>query len=299
MPRSLSMAQAIRQTLAEAMERDPTTLVIGESVGRSGGVAGSTAGLLDQFGPERVRDLPIADRGAVGLGVGLALAGATVVIELSGPGRLLACLEVLADAAHTAETTEFPVPVVLRVPAGREAGAAIDRATAGVLGGIPGLAVACASDSGTAAGLLASALRRRGPTVLFEPRSLYTRRSGVGGDVALDKARVLATGDHVTLAAWGNGVHAALAAASSLTAEGISADVVDVVSLAPIDAATLGERVRHTGRLVVVGDDDVPVERALLAAAIHQAFWYLESPLAAASGGADAVARAARNAIAT
>lgn len=293
-----TLAAAIAATLAEALEHDASTLVLGETVGRSGGIAGTTRGLLDRFGPERVIDLPVADRGTIGLAVGLALGGRRPIVELSSTGRLLAVLEALAEAASVARAGEFAVPVVVRVPVGTEAGDQVDRAVADVLAGIAGLAVVSPSTPELAAALIRSACRARGPVVVLEPRALYGDRGPVGeGHWPLGAARLVREGDHVTLAAWGAGVHAAIDAAEALAAEGITADVVDLVSLAPLDRGLLGDRVRHTGRLVAVDPGDEGFARRLLRLATDEAFDFLEAPPATAAAGADDIARTARAAV--
>ncbi len=292
--RSLSTADAIRDVLSAAMAADPGVALLGEAVGRAGGVAGTCAGLRDAFGDERVRDLPVADRGTVGLALGLALSGRRPVVELADTSRLPAVLEVLADAVAIAAKREFPCPLVVRVPYGTEA-AGLDRPVGPWL--VPGLRVICSSDPASAAGLLRWALGQDAPVVILEPRALYPQRGTVGDDVLAPGARVLGSGRHVTLAGWGTGVATALTAAEALAAEGIDADVLDLVSLSPLDAATVGARVRETGRLVVVHPDDPGLARAVRQAALDEAFLYLEAPLADAPAASASVARAARDAV--
>lgn len=280
-----TMAQAIASTLAEALEHDASVIVLGEQVGRSGGIAGTCRGLLDRFGPERVLDLPVADHGNVGFAVGLALGGKRPVVELTGTGRLAAALEILAEAASVAEG-EFAAPVVVRVPFGGEAGARIDRPVGELLAAVPGLHVVCPANPGQAAGLLRAALHQRAPVVILEPRALYGARGGVGeGRAPLGHARVLREGEHVTLAAYGAGVAAAIEAAEALVADGVTADVIDLVSLSPVDAATLGARARATGRLVVAHGGDEGLGARILRVALTEAFEYLEAPPAVAADG--------------
>ncbi len=291
-----TMAASIRDALGSAMAADPQLVLFGEAVGRLGGAGGSTDGLAARH-PDRVVDTPTADRGTLGVALGAAVGGRRTVVELAGPGRLLACAEVLAEAAEIATTTEFEVPLLVRVPYGEEAGPRLDRAAGAALANLPGLTVCCASGAASAGALTAAALRATGPVVLLEPRALYrTREDADGVELRLDRARVLRTGAHVTLVAWGRGVAGALAAASSLDADGISADVIDLVSLSPVDVQTVGERVRATGRVVVAGDDGA-FASAALNIALHEAFLYLESPPARAGIGAEAIARAARDAV--
>lgn len=296
MTATATTATAIQAVLAEAMERDPSVVVLGESVGRMGGVAATSAGLLDAHGPERVWDTPIADRGTLGVALGLALGGKVPVVQLADSGRLADAHGVLTAAGAIANRGDFAVPLVIRVPYGTEA-KGVDTPVGQTLGGIPGVRVVCASDAQTAAGLLRTALSDRTPTVILEPRAVYAERGPVDGSALPHTARVLRAGGHVTLAAWGIGVHAAIDAAEALAAEGLDAEVIDLVSVSPIDLETLGASVRKTGRLVVVHPADLATADAARAIGLDSAFLYLESPLATAPESAGAVASVARNTI--
>ncbi len=293
---SLQMAQAIRGVLFRALTDDPAVVVLGETVGRMGGAAGTTEGLQAEF-EDRVQDLPIADRGTVGVAVGMALGGQKPVVELAGTSRLAAVLGPLADAGAIAARGEFPVPLVLRVPCG-QAAAGLDAPVAGLLTELPGVHVVCPSDPGMAAGLLRWALGRPGPTVVLEPRDRLTARGPVGEAAVEPAARVLRTGTDLTLAAWGSGVPVARQAAEALSGEGIEADVVDLVRLSPLDGASLGERVRATGRLVVVDGGDPGWAAQVRQAGLDEAFLYLEAPMGESPALGDRVAAAARAAVA-
>lgn len=289
---SLTGAGAVRAALGDLMQRDERVVLLGDSVGRAGGVAGSTDGLLDRFGPDRVVDLPVADRAALGFAVGLALGGRVPVVELPSTGRLPAVVEVLAESARVAQGGEFRVPLVVRVAYGDEA-KGLDRPVGDVLP--DGVRVLCASDPSQAAALLRAAIEQPGPTVLLEPRSVHLARGTLSPEPARLAARVVRTGDHVTLAAWGSGVQAACSAAEELGREGISAEVVDLVSLAPLDRETLGASVRKTGRLVVVHPGDAALAARVQQVGLDEGFVYLESPLAAALDTPAAIAGAARS----
>jgi pyruvate dehydrogenase E1 component beta subunit len=290
------MAAAIAATLADALARDPSVIVLGEAVGRSGGVSGTTRGLLERFGSDRVMDLPIADRGTLGIAVGLALGGKRPVVELSSTGRLLAMIEALAEAAAVSKGPEFACPIVVRVPCGEEAGSRIDAPTADLLSSVDGLTVAVPSGPAQAAALLANALTGRGPVVLLEPRALYGERGPSDASPVALGARLLRQGAHVTLATYGSAVQATLDAATALAAEGIDADVIDLVTLSPLDTEVLGAAVRRTGRLVVVHPGEPGFAERVLRVALALAFEYLESPPVAVR--TDAVLGAARDAVA-
>jgi pyruvate dehydrogenase E1 component beta subunit len=162
---------------------------------------------------------------------------------------------------------------------------------------IPGLRVLVASTPGQAAGLLRFALASRSPTVLLEPRALYADRGPVLDTPTAPAQRVVREGRHVTLATWGAGVQATRDAADRLAAEGIDAEVLDLVQLAPLDTAALGERVRATGRLVVVHPDDPTMAHHVRAAAADAAFLFLESPLTDAPADAARIARVALDSV--
>ncbi|MBW1880692.1 MAG: alpha-ketoacid dehydrogenase subunit beta [Deltaproteobacteria bacterium] len=291
-------ASAIRATLHRALEERDDVVLLGESMGRGGGVAGTTRGLQQRFGEDRVIDLPVADRAAVGLAVGLALGGRTAVVEVSTTGRLTAVFEVLAEAASVASDGEFRVPLVVRVPTGTEAGNRVDRPAGDLLATVPGLSVVCGSTPETAAGLLEAALRSDRPVVLLEPRALYHQQGEVSGNpIALDRARVVREGEHVTLVGWGASVPAARQAAEDLHREDVSAQVVDLVSLSPVDEETLGAAVRRTGRIVAVHPDDSALAERLLGVALQRAFLYLESPPAIVRPEHEAMLRVTRESV--
>ncbi len=286
---SLSVAGAIQSTLAMAMEQDERVLLLGEAVGRMGGVHQTSQGLLERFGPERVIDTPLSEAGLVGLAVGLALGGKRPVVELVGP--VTGALEQLAGEAATVTRRsggEFTVPLVVRVPIGPLPGGPSQIAPEGWLAAVEGLTVLVASDASDSAGLLQTALAQPGPTVLLEPRSMYVRRGRVSGEPTPITAAVLLPGDDVTVLAYGEGVSQALEAAQ---ASSVSVEVIDLRSLRPLDEATLLTSVRKTGRAIVATRSPALAER-LNQLLTREAFLYLESPparcepVAAALGGA-------------
>lgn len=286
----LTVSAAIRATLLAALQDRTDVVLLGEDVGRAGGVAGTTEGLADLHGTDRVIDLPVAEHGTVGLAVGMALAGMRPVISLSSTSRLLAVIEPLAEAA--ALDGEFTAPLVLRVPSGTAAGERIDRALP--ILDIAGLHVVAASSASAASALLDAALRASRPVVLLEPRSLYGSRRELAAPADLGRASVLRSGEHITFAAFGEAVHTALDAAEALETEGISAGVIDLVSLAPLDTHTLGEQLRGTGRLVVLHPGEPAVAERVIRAGVHEAFLYLESPPASAEATIESAVAAAR-----
>jgi pyruvate dehydrogenase E1 component beta subunit len=198
--------------------------------------------------------------------------------------------EVLATAGEIALAGGFPVPLVVRVPYGPEAHG-LDAAAGRFVGRLPGVSVVAGSSGARSAGLVAAALTAARPVVVLEARR--TDR-GSPAEIALDRAIVERAGDQVVLAAWAGGVAAALAAAERLAASGVSAAVLDLVALTPIDAATLGDAVRRAGRLVVVDPAGDPLAADALSAALDAAFLYLEAPFARTAANVDAILDAAR-----
>jgi pyruvate/2-oxoglutarate/acetoin dehydrogenase E1 component len=287
-----TVANAIHDALDEVLTHDSGVVVVGESVRATP----ATRGLREKHGEDRVIEVPIADRAAVALGLGLAVAGRRPFVELAGTGRLLAALETLAEAASIAKSGEFAVPLVIRVASGDEAGPRIDRAIGALLAAIPGLTVACVSTPAIAGGLIRAASAASSPIVLFEPRSQLAVRGDVG-DVPwpIGKARIIREGRHVTIAAFGSAVEAASQAADSLAADGIECDVIDLVTLSPIDAR-LGERVMVTGRLVLAGTDRSLCD-ALLATTLGAPFEYLEAVPTATDSDAASIAAGARSSV--
>ena len=266
---------AVASVLATAMDADARIVLLGEEVRHSG----STAGLVERFGAERVRETPVADRATVAMAVGMAFGGARPVVHLSSTSRLLAVLEVLSEGLSAARESDFEVPIVIRVPWGGEAGDRIDRPAASVLASL-GIRVVAPSSPAAAASLLRAALATSHdePVVILESRSvLYAPASDDNIAMDLDRAVLVRDGGDVTLAGWGDAVAVAQDAAEQLAREGISAGVVDLVSLCPIDTETLGSLVRASGRLVVV-DADAELAGRAIAAATDAAFLYLESP---------------------
>lgn len=292
---SATMRRTMVDALAAALETDPNVVVLGEMVGALGGVSGGTEGLRERFGAERVRDLPVAERGMVGLALGLALAGRRVVVELTSASRALAVTELLAEAAAIAATGEFPVHLVVRLPVGDEAGPRLDRPVTALLASVAGLSVISPSSAVQAGTLLTAALAAGRPVVILEPRALLEHRGGEAG-VGL-AARTVRDGRHLTLASWGAGVDVAVEAAEVLAAEGVEAAVIDLVSLAPLDAATLGASVRATGRLVVLEPPGSDLAAQVLCVGLGEAFLYLESPPVAARASTEAALAAARDAV--
>lgn len=286
-------ADAVRSTLKHLMETSPTVTLLGETVGRGGGLWGSSAGLLAAFGPDRVCDVPVSEHAMVGLAVGMALGGKTPVLELASTHRLAAVVEPLVEAAHLSQTPGFALSMVVRVPYGTEAGPRIDVPIGDLC--LAGVRVVCARSAHAASVLLTQAVEQSGPTVLLEPRRLHdTVSDGISDLTSCDTlyCHTLRRGSHLTLVAWGGQVSEALDVAEQLGSEGLDVEVIDPVSLSPLDADGLSASVRRTGRLVVLHPGDLRLADRVVQTVVDGAFLYLEAPPARATTPNQALAAA-------
>jgi pyruvate dehydrogenase E1 component beta subunit len=272
-------ADAVGDVLAAAVKADPAIVLLHEEL------TIAPAG--------QVRVLPVSDRATLGVAFGLACAGRRPVVSLVGTSRLPALHEVLSEAGAAAARGDA-VPLVVRVPYGTEA-TGLDRPVGASLAAIAGVHVACGASAPAMTDLLRWALGRAAPTLLLEPRALLASSvaSGGGSEAEPHRARVRREGRDVTLVAWGSTVATAIAAADVLSAEGIEADVIDLVSLSPLDREILGARVRATGRLVVAHPGDPFLTARIRDTAIEEAFLYLEAPIAHAAVAATQAASTA------
>jgi pyruvate dehydrogenase E1 component beta subunit len=255
---SKTLVEAVNEALHGEMERDGTVMVMGEDVGRAGGVFRATAGLLDRFGPDRCVDTPLAEAGILGTAVGLAMAGWRPVCEMQYESFSYPCLDQLICHVgryhwRTNGAMEFPITIRMPTGGGVKAPELHEDSPETYYVHTPGVKVAIPSTPADAKGLLAAAIRSPDPVVVFEPKVLYRspREEVPDGDhvVLLGKARVAREGTDVTLIAYGGMVSVALAAAEELDA---SAEVIDVRTLKPLDEETLLVSVAKTGRAVIV-----------------------------------------------
>jgi pyruvate/2-oxoglutarate/acetoin dehydrogenase E1 component len=264
-----TVSALIAETLGREMERDPAVLVLGEDVGRMGSVFNCTRGLLDRFGPWRVRDTPISEMGFVGMGVGLAMAGKRPVVEVMFADFLAVCLEQVVNAMAKIPYRSGGrqrVPMVLRT-AGGSIGSAAQHSQClwGALGHWPGLQVLAPSCPADSRGLLAAAIRSDDPVVVIEHKSQLNRRAdrfrrpdmGPEGDhlVAIGRASVARAGGDVTVVSVSAAVEWAMEAAEAVAGEGIGAEVIDLRSVVPLDTEAVLASVGRTGRLLVVDED--------------------------------------------
>ncbi|NQW10165.1 MAG: alpha-ketoacid dehydrogenase subunit beta [Alphaproteobacteria bacterium] len=256
-----SLVEAINLALSRAMTEDESVLVLGEDVGVDGGVFRATAGLIDRFGAERVRDTPISEAVIAGVSVGLAAAGFRPVAEIQFMGFSLTVLDQLVNhASRLRNRTQgrLTCPMVLRAPYGGGIHALEHHSESfeALFTHIPGLRVVIPSSPRRAYGLLLAAIRDPDPVVFFEPKRLYRlAREEVADDgeaLPLDQCVTLRNGSDLTVVTWGAMCHDTLMAAKTLEDEGIEAEVIDVATLRPLDFATILTSVEKTGRCLIV-----------------------------------------------
>jgi pyruvate dehydrogenase E1 component beta subunit len=253
-----TLVEAVNDALQTEMERDGDVMVLGEDVGRAGGVFRATAGLRDRFGPDRCVDTPLAEAGILGSAVGLAMAGWRPVCEMQYESFSYPCLDQLICHVgryrwRTKGAMEFPITVRMPTGGGVRAPELHEDSPEAYYAHTPGVKVAIPSTPADAKGLLAAAIRDPDPVVVLEPKLLYRSPRGEVPEgehvVPLGSARIARAGDDVTLLAYGSMVQTALAAADELDA---SAEVVDVRTLKPLDEETILASVANTGRVVIV-----------------------------------------------
>jgi pyruvate dehydrogenase E1 component beta subunit len=292
---TMTMREALRDAMAEEMRRDPDVFVMGEEVAEYQGAYKVTQGLLQEFGKERVIDTPITEHGFTGLGVGAALAGLKPIVEFMTFNFAMQAMDQLINsAAKTLYMSggQMGCAIVFRGPNGAAARVAAQHSQdySAWYSHIPGLTVIAPSNAADAKGLLKSAIRYPNPVMFLENEILYGHSSPVPKlddyTVPIGKAKVARAGEHVTLVAWSMGMSYALKAAEELAKEQISAEVIDLRTLRPMDTAALVRSVQKTGRCVVVeeGWPQSGVGAEVAARIMENAFDYLDAPVARVTG---------------
>jgi pyruvate dehydrogenase E1 component beta subunit len=292
---TMTVREALRDAMAEEMRRDADVFVIGEEVAEYQGAYKVTQGLLQEFGAARVIDTPITEHGFAGLGVGTAMAGLKPIVEfMTFNFAMQAIDQIVNSAAKTLYMSggQMGCPIVFRGPNGPAARVAAQHSQdySSWYSHIPGLTVIAPYTAADAKGLLKSAIRYPNPVVFLENEILYGHSFPVPKHedylVPIGKARIAREGSHVTLVAWSNGMTYAMAAAEELAKENISAEVIDLRTLRPMDTDTLVRSVQKTGRCVVVeeGWQQSGVGAEISARLMEQAFDWLDAPIARVSG---------------
>jgi pyruvate dehydrogenase E1 component beta subunit len=281
--------EAVRAGLRDALLRDERVFLMGEDVGRYGGAFGVSLGLLEEFGPDRIRDTPLSESAFVGAGIGAALGGMRPVVEVMTVNfALLALDQLMNNAATLLHMTggQLNVPLVVRMTTGggRQLAAQHSHSLEGWFAHIPGLRVVAPATLEDARGMLWTALEDPDPVLVFEHGSLYNdagELSPDAGPVDIDRAAVRRTGSDLTLITYGGTLRTCLAAADALAEQGVSAEVVDLRTLRPLDDETFLASVRKTHRAVVVDEGwrSGSLSAEISARITEQAFYDLDAPV--------------------
>ena len=292
----LNMIQAVNLALAEAMTQDETVLVMGQDVAVDGGVFRATEGLLDRFGPERVIDTPLAESGIVGSAVGMALAGLKPVAEMQFSGfsyMMMGQFEAHVTRLRSRTHGQLTLPMVIRMPYGGGVRALEHHSESRevLYAHQPGARVVIPSGPRNARALLLAAIDDPDPVVFMEPKHSYRAfREEVPEEretLPIGKARVVQEGADVTLISWGAMMRPALKAAAAVEKErGASIEIIDLLTIAPLDHAAIAASVSKTGRCVVVQEAprSYGPSSEITAVINDKAFWHLEAPVKRITG---------------
>ncbi|HEX6310055.1 MAG TPA: alpha-ketoacid dehydrogenase subunit beta [Acidimicrobiia bacterium] len=280
---------AMRAALREALQRDERVFLMGEDVGRYGGCFAVSKGLLDEFGPERVRDTPLSEAGFVGAGIGAALGGMRPIVEIMTVNfSLLALDQILNNAATLLHMSggQLNVPLVIRMTtgAGRQLAAQHSHSLEGMYAHIPGIKVVAPATLEDARGMLWTALEDPNPVLIFEHGGLYNMEGELAADagpVDISRAVVRRPGERLTLVTYGGSLGKCIAAADELAREDISAEVVDLRVLRPLDTSAILASVARTHRAVVVDEGwrSGSLAAEVSARIMEGAFWDLDAPV--------------------
>jgi len=284
----MSYREALRAGLRDALRGEPRAFLLGEDVGRYGGCYAVSKGLLEEFGPERVRDTPLSESAFVGAAIGAALAGLRPIVEVMTVNFSLLCLDQIVNNAATIRHMsggQFSVPVVIRMAtgAGRQLAAQHSHSLENWYAHVPGLRVIAPATLDDARWMLAAALADPDPVIVFEHVLLYNAEGELDPSITavdIDRAAVRRAGTDVTLVTYGGSLPKSLAAAERLAAEGIAAEVVDLRTLRPLDVEAVLSSVRKTRRVVVVDEGwrSGSLAGEVVARIAEDAFYELDAP---------------------
>ena len=292
---SMNMVQAINDALKLEMRRDPRVVVLGEDVGKVGGVFRVTQGLWDEFGDDRVIDTPLSEGGIIGTAIGMALYGMVPVPEIQFSDFIFPAYDqIVSELAKMRWRSggEYTAKMVIRTPVGGgiRGGLYHSQSPEALFIHVAGLKVVCPSNPRDAKGLLLASIRDPDPVLFFEPKRIYRAAKGdvPEGDytVPIGKAAVLREGKHLTVLAWGAMLYEAVAAADEAQKQGIEVEIVDLRTLWPVDVETIVASVKKTGRVLVVHEapKTCGFGAELIALVNEKAFDHLEAPPARVCG---------------
>ncbi len=285
----MTMVQALNDALRHEMRLDDRVVLLGEDVGKVGGVFRVTQGLMDEFGEERVIDTPLSENGIIGSAIGMAMYGLRPVPEIQFADFIYPAFDQIVNEAakyRYRSGGEYTVPMVIRTPMGGgiKGGHYHSQSPESLFIHTPGLKVVCPSNPYDAKGLLLSSIRDPDPVVFFEPKRVYRAvKMDVPSDeflIPLSSAKVVRDGEHVTLIAWGAMLYEALAAAEEAAQKGVDTEVIDLRTLWPLDTETLLSSVKRTGRVVVVHEAprSCGFGAEIVSMLSEKAFLHLEAP---------------------
>jgi 2-oxoisovalerate dehydrogenase E1 component beta subunit len=294
MPR-ITLIEAVTMALAWEMEHDDRVVVLGEDVGVNGGVFRATAGLQQRFGPDRVMDTPLAEAMIAGMSIGMAVQGMRPVAEIQFMGFVYPTVDQMINHAgrfRNRTRGRLHVPMVLRAPfgGGIHAPEHHSESTEALFAHMPGIRVVIPSSPRRAYGLLLAAIRDPDPVVFLEPKRIYRLQKQEvednGQALQLDTCYILREGEDVTLVTWGAMTFETLKAAEELDKEGISAEVIDLATISPLDLDTILESVEKTGRLVIVHEAarSCGVGAEVAAGVAEKGVWDLKAPIVRVTG---------------
>eukprot|EP00320_Phaeocystis_rex_P019074 CAMPEP_0119074464 /NCGR_PEP_ID=MMETSP1178-20130426/72128_1 /TAXON_ID=33656 /ORGANISM="unid sp, Strain CCMP2000" /LENGTH=357 /DNA_ID=CAMNT_0007056623 /DNA_START=44 /DNA_END=1117 /DNA_ORIENTATION=+ len=293
--KQMNMFTAINDALRVALQSNPHAVVFGEDVA-FGGVFRCTTGLLEEFGPDRVLNMPINEQGLVGFGIGMSAVGGTAIAEIQFADYIFPAMDQICNEAakfRYRSGGEFDVGgLTIRAPAQAvgHGGHYHSQSPEVYFAHTPGLKVVYPRDAYTAKGLLLASIRDKNPTIFLEPKILYRANVmdvPVGDyELPLGKADVVTEGEHITCVAWGAQVHVMLKACERARADGISCEAIDLATIAPWDVHTIVDSVRKTGRLLVTHEAPITAGFAgeIAAAVQERCFLHLEAPIARVCG---------------
>jgi pyruvate/2-oxoglutarate/acetoin dehydrogenase E1 component len=286
----ITYREAVREAIRDAMTRDERVFLMGEDVGRYGGCFAVSKGLIDEFGPERIRDTPLSESAFVGAGIGAALGGMRPIVEVMTVNFSLLALDQIVNNAATIRHMsggQFSVPVVIRMATGggKQVAAQHSHSLEGWYAHIPGLKVLAPATLEDARGMLWTALEDPDPVLIFEHVLLYNMEGELAGDagaVEIDRAAIRRPGRDVSLITYGGSLGKTLAAAATLAEAGIEAEVLDLRSLRPLDHDAIIESVTRTRRAVIVDEGWLTgsLSAEIAARIAESAFYELDAPIA-------------------
>lgn len=287
--RKITYREAINEALRAALQRDERAFLMGEDVGRYGGCFAVSKGLLDEFGPERIRDTPLSESTFTGAGIGAALGGLRPIVEIMTVNfSLLALDQIMNNAATYLHMSGglFNVPLVIRMATGggKQLAAQHSHSLEGWYAHIPGIKVLCPATMEDARGMLWPALLDPDPVLIFEPAVLYPMEGELPQEpvaVAIEGAKVLRQGKDLSLISYGSCLLKSLAAAEQLADEGIAVEVIDLRSLRPLDTTTIVSSVGKTHRALIVDEGwrSGSLAAEISARIMEQAFYQLDGPV--------------------